>query len=82
MENPDNNKTKPNTHDMEEDLMGIKEYADIMRFVFKSQIELAKEELENPRLDYEKENYLSGVITGLQIALEKIDASMFLAEGR
>ena len=37
---------------------------------------------ENYRAILADENYLSGVITGLQTALDKIDASMFLAENR
>ena len=57
--------------------MDIKHYMDIMKFVFSSQIECAKEELEQPGAD---ETYLAGIIRGLQIAQEKIDASMFLAE--
>lgn len=57
--------------------IGIKEYADVLRFAISMQIEYEKEEINQP---YADENYLSGVITGLRIALEKIDASMFLAE--
>lgn len=57
--------------------MGIKEYADVLKLAIKMQIGYVEEELERPLAD---ENYLSGVIAGLQIALSKIDASMFLAE--
>ena len=59
--------------------MTIKEYADVLRFAIKMQIGYEKEEIQQP---YANEDYLSGVITGLRIALEKIDASMFLAENR
>lgn len=62
---------------MEEEFMTIKDYADILRFAIKLQIDYEKEEIQQP---YADENYLSGVITGLRIALDKIDASMFLAE--
>jgi hypothetical protein len=57
--------------------MTIKNYADILRLALKMQIDYQKEEIEKP---YADENYHSGVITGLRIALDKIDASMFLAE--
>lgn len=57
--------------------MDIKTYAGILKFAIMTQIDYQKEEIQNP---YANEDYHSGVITGLQIALEKIDASMFLAE--
>ena len=57
--------------------MDIKSYADILKFALKLQIDYVKEDLEKPNAN---EEYLSGVINGLHIALEKIDASMFLAE--
>lgn len=58
--------------------MTIKEYADILRFAIKMQIGYKEEELQE--CNAMKEDYVEGVITGLQIALDKIDASMFLAE--
>jgi hypothetical protein len=57
--------------------MDIKTYAGILKFAIMTQIEYQKEEIQNP---YANEDYHSGIITGLRIALEKIDASMFLAE--
>lgn len=62
--------------------MTTKDYAEVLKFAIKMQIEYEKEALENPRLDYEREMYIGGVISGLQIALEKIDASKFLMENK
>lgn len=57
--------------------MTIKSYADILKWAIRNQIDYQKEEINQP---YANEDFHSGVITGLQIALEKIDASMFLAK--
>lgn len=57
--------------------MDLKSYADILKFAIQMQIEYEKEEIQKPFAD---EEYLSGVITGLRIAMDKIDASMFLTE--
>lgn len=57
--------------------MDIKSYADVLRFAIKMQINYVQEEIQKP---YANEEYLSGVIMGLETALDKIDASMFLAE--
>lgn len=57
--------------------MTKKEYADILKFAINLQIDYEKEELEHPFAD---ENYISGVIAGLRIALDKIEASRFLTE--
>ena len=57
--------------------MDIKNYADILKFAIKLQIDYVKEDMEKPNAN---EDYLGGVINGLHIALGKIDASMFLAE--
>lgn len=57
--------------------MTIKDYAEVLKWAIQMQIGYQKEEIQQP---YADENFHSGVITGLQIALEKIDASMFLAE--
>ena len=59
--------------------MDIKSYADILRFAIKMQIDYKEKEFDEAS-SYEEEKYLDGVIMGLRIALEKIDASMFLAE--
>lgn len=56
--------------------MTIKNYADILKLVINMQIDYAKEALDKPNAN---EDYLGGVINGLETALEKIDASMFLA---
>lgn len=58
--------------------MSIKEYADVLRMVIKMQIGYKEEALQE--CNAMNEDYVEGIITGLQIALEKIDASMFLAE--
>lgn len=61
--------------------MGIKEYADVLRFAIKMQIGYVEEDNENGRCATEYfEGYNDGIIRGLEMALEKIDASMFLAE--
>ena len=57
--------------------MTIKSYADVLKFAIKMQIDYVWEDMDKPNAD---ETYYSGVINGLYIALEKIDASMFLAE--
>lgn len=58
--------------------MTIKDYADVLRFAIKLQIDYKEEALRE--CDARNEDYVQGIITGLNIALEKIDASMFLAE--
>lgn len=58
--------------------MTIKDYADILKWAINIQIEDVKKELSEPIII--DESYLQGVRTGLKIALEKIEASMFLAE--
>jgi hypothetical protein len=57
--------------------MTKKDYADVLKFAIKSQIEYQKEEVQKP---YADEQYHRGVIDGLWIAIDKINASMFLAE--
>ncbi len=57
--------------------MTIKDYADILKWAIKTQIDYQKEEINEP---YADENFHHGVITGLMIALDKIEASMFLAK--
>lgn len=61
--------------------MDIKSYADILRWVMKSQIDYVREEANNGACETEfLAGYYEGIEKGLQIALEKIDASMFLAK--
>lgn len=57
--------------------MTIKSYAEVLKWAIKNQIDYQKEEIQNPWAD---ERFHDGVIVGLNIALEKIEASMFLAE--
>ena len=58
--------------------MTMKDYAELLKGVMKMQIGYKEEELRNA--NYDREDYLEGIIAGLYIAIEKIDASMFLAE--
>ena len=58
--------------------MTMKDYAELLKGVIKMQIGYKEEELQE--CNAMREDYLNGVISGLYIALEKIDASMFLAE--
>ena len=58
--------------------MTMKDYAELLKGVIKMQIGYKEEELQE--CSVMKEDYLNGVIAGLYIAMEKIDASMFLAE--
>ena len=59
--------------------MNIKDYAEVLKFAIQMQIRYVEEDMQRPFAD---EDYLRGVISGLQIALDKIDKSMFLAENR
>ena len=58
--------------------MSIKDYADVLRFAIKLQVDEVKKELSDEILIDER--YLEGIKQGLEIALQKIDASMFLTE--
>lgn len=58
--------------------MTIKDYAEVLKFAIKINLDSVNEELSEAIII--DESYLQGVKTGLQIALEKIDASMFLVE--
>lgn len=58
--------------------MNKKEYADILKFAIKMQIGYVEEEMKNSFSI--NNNYREWIIRGLQIALEKIDASEFLME--
>ena len=57
--------------------MNKKEYADILKFALRLQIDYIEEDMEKPFANYE---YLEGMRRGLEIAMEKIDASAFLTE--
>lgn len=58
--------------------MTMKDYAELLKGVIKMQIGYKEEELQE--CSTMKEDYLNGVIAGLYIAMEKIDASMFIVE--
>lgn len=58
--------------------MDIKNYADILKFAIKMQIDYVEKDMENSFAI--NDNYYEGIKRGLQMALEKIDASMFLTE--
>ncbi len=61
--------------------MTIKSYADILKWAMRSQIEYVQEEANSSFCNtMEKAMYYEGIQKGLEIALEKIDASMFLAK--
>lgn len=55
--------------------MKLEDYAGLLKFAMQTQIDYEMEELEKPFAD---EEYLNGIITGLRIAMDKIDASAFL----
>lgn len=57
--------------------MTIENYANILKFAIKGQIKYEEERLEKGHVN-ESRGY--GIITGLEYALEKIDASAFLWE--
>lgn len=61
--------------------MTIEGYMEIMKWVLQTQIECAKEEANRETFSTEyMEGYYGGIVRGLEIALEKIDASAFLAK--
>jgi hypothetical protein len=61
---------------MEEKIMTKADYAGILKMAIKMQIDYVEEEIESRG----HSDYLEGIERGLMIALEKIDASMFLTE--
>ena len=61
--------------------MDIERYMEIMKWVIQNQIDYAKEEANEGEFATEyMEGYYGGIVRGLEIALEKIEASKFLAE--
>lgn len=61
--------------------MSIKDYAEVLKWAIKSQIAYVEEEERNGEFATEyMEGKYRGVVEGLEIALEKIEASMFLAK--
>ncbi len=73
------NHRKQTTHttrnNMEENFMNLENYADILKFAINGQIKYEYERINEPNAN---EEYISGIITGLQIALDKINSSSFL----
>lgn len=57
--------------------MTKRDYADVLKMAMQMQIDYVMEDMEKP---YADEDYLNGVIMGLRIAIEKIEASKFLTE--
>lgn len=61
--------------------MTIKGYAGILKWAINTQIDYVTEEANSGFCNtMEEARYYEGIKKGLEIALEKIDASMFLAE--
>ena len=61
--------------------MDSERYMEIMKWVIQNQIDYAKEEANEGEFATEyMEGYYGGIVRGLEIALEKIEASKFLAE--
>lgn len=61
--------------------MTIKSYADVLKWAIRSQIDYVVDEANSGFCKtVEEAQYYEGIKRGLEIALEKIDASMFLAE--
>lgn len=58
--------------------MNLENYVDILKFAINGQIKYEYERINKPNAN---EEYISGIITGLQIALDKINASEFLWKG-
>ena len=65
---------------MEEKIMTIKDYAGILKWAIQNQIDYIEQEERNGNFETEyTEGKYRGMVQGLEIALEKIEASMFLA---
>lgn len=61
--------------------MDIKNYAEVLKWAIKTQIGYIEDDTKKGNFATEYfEGYYAGMIRGLEIAIEKIDASMFLAE--
>ena len=61
--------------------MTIKSYAEVLKWAIQTQIDYIEEEERNGNFETEyMEGKYRGMVRGLEIALEKIDASMFLAK--
>ncbi len=61
--------------------MTIKSYADVLKWAIQIQLDEVEQNIEHGEFATEYfEGYNNGVARGLEIALEKIQASMFLAK--
>lgn len=60
--------------------MSKKEYAEVLKWVMKSQIDYVRDEAKSGVNTIEEAAYYEGIEKGLQIAMDKIEASMFLTE--
>lgn len=60
-------------------MINTKDYAYVLKTVLELQIGYKEEEICRCR-SYAEERYIDGIITGLRIALEKINESTFLME--
>ncbi len=61
--------------------MTIKDYTEVLKWAIKNQIAYIEEEEANGSFATEyMEGKYRGIVEGLEIALEKIEASMFLAK--
>ena len=72
--------TKGESQRKGEKKMNKKEYADILKFAMQSQKHSVNDEIRERLHRGEDVDFLEGVVRGLEIAIEKIDASMFLTE--
>lgn len=73
-----NHSKEQNTHNNKQHggkFMNLENYAEILKFAINGQINYEYERINKPNAN---EEYISGIITGLQIALDKINASEFL----
>lgn len=61
--------------------MTKRDYADVLRFAIKTQIGYVEEDMEKACM-FTDERYYDGVISGLRMALAKIDASEFLLDDK
>lgn len=61
--------------------MDIKSYIEVLKWAIKIQLDEVNEKVESGEFATEyMEGYYNGVARGLEVALDKIEASMFLAK--
>lgn len=59
-------------------MMNTKDYAEVLKFAIELQIGYVKEDIE--KTIFFDQNYYDGIISGLRMALDKIESSKFLFE--